>query len=82
MTAHTTAPVPLILVDFSGRGLEFAAAGQDADACVDVAEGGAGALTSPSAKVDGKLADIAPTLLEIIGLEIPCEMTGVSLLAK
>ncbi|WP_338097626.1 2,3-bisphosphoglycerate-independent phosphoglycerate mutase [Methanolapillus ohkumae] len=30
----------------------------------------------------GKLCDIAPTLLEIIGLEIPREMTGTSLLKK
>lgn len=31
---------------------------------------------------DGKLADIAPTLLEIIGLPIPIEMTGQSLIKK
>ena len=30
---------------------------------------------------EGKLADIAPTMLEAIGLEIPSEMTGTSLLA-
>lgn len=30
----------------------------------------------------GKLADIAPTMLEIMGLPIPPEMTGVSLIAK
>jgi len=29
---------------------------------------------------DGKLADIAPTILDIIGLEIPSEMTGDSLI--
>lgn len=32
-------------------------------------------------KQDGKLADIAPTLLEAIGLPVPPEMTGESLLA-
>lgn len=56
-TAHTCAPVPLILVDDSGR---------------------ARALSSE----DGRLADIAPTLLELIGLDIPVEMTGNSLLAN
>lgn len=30
----------------------------------------------------GKLADIAPTMLDILGLEQPAEMTGVSLLKK
>ena len=31
---------------------------------------------------DGKLADIAPTMIEVLGLEKPVEMTGVSLLNK
>ena len=31
---------------------------------------------------DGKLADIAPTMLELLGLEIPKEMTGKSLIKK
>ncbi|HRJ60446.1 MAG TPA: 2,3-bisphosphoglycerate-independent phosphoglycerate mutase [Azospirillaceae bacterium] len=30
----------------------------------------------------GKLADVAPTLLELMGLPVPAEMTGVSLLAR
>ncbi len=52
-TAHTTNPVPFILVNFTdGIGLR---------------EG-------------GKLADIAPTLLEMMDLKKPEEMTGVSLL--
>jgi 2,3-bisphosphoglycerate-independent phosphoglycerate mutase len=50
-TAHTTNPVPLLLV---GRG--------------DVA------------LADGRLADIAPTLIELMGLKKPAEMTGVSLI--
>jgi 2,3-bisphosphoglycerate-independent phosphoglycerate mutase len=29
----------------------------------------------------GKLADIAPTMLEIMGVEVPAEMDGVSLIA-
>ena len=31
---------------------------------------------------DGKLADIAPTLLSLIGLQIPSEMTGNILITK
>ncbi len=54
-TAHTTNPVPFILVNYKdGVGLR---------------EG-------------GKLADIAPTLLDMMGIEKPNEMTGQSLLIK
>lgn len=53
-TAHTTNPVPFILVNCPGY---------------DLREGGC-------------LADIAPTLLEIMGLPQPKEMTGKSLLIK
>ncbi len=54
-TAHTTNPVPFILVNFEeGCGLR---------------EGGC-------------LADIVPTLIEIMGKEQPVEMTGKSLLIK
>lgn len=56
-TAHTTALVPLVLADYSGRSLALA----DCDAA---------------------LSNIAPTLLDIIGLEKPVEMTAKSLLAK
>ncbi len=52
-TAHTTNPVPLLLVGGRNRGL--------------VAE--------------GRLADLAPTLLELMELPKPKEMTGASLLA-
>ena len=55
-TAHTTNPVPLVLVDASGSGLGLSGA-------------------------EGRLADIAPTLLAMIGLPQPSEMTGESLLA-
>ena len=54
-TAHTTNPVPFILVN--------------ADGDIKLREGGC-------------LADIAPTLLEIMGLEQPAEMTGKSLIVK
>ncbi len=53
-TAHTTNPVPFILVN--------------ADPAYTV-EGGC-------------LADIAPTLIELMGMEQPAEMTGTSLLVK
>ena len=56
-TAHTTAQVPLILVDETGQGRTF-----------EPYEGAA-------------LCDIAPTLLQLMGIEKPEEMTGISLLA-
>ena len=54
-TAHTTNPVPFILVN--------------ADPSYTLREG-------------GRLADIVPTLIELMGLEQPKEMTGKSLLVK
>lgn len=54
-TAHTTNPVPFILVN---AGAEYG-----------LREGGC-------------LADIAPTLIELMGMEQPKEMTGKSLLVK
>lgn len=54
-TAHTTNPVPFILVNYKEG--------------VTLKEG-------------GKLADIAPTLLEMMGMEQPAEMSGESLLVK
>lgn len=55
LTAHTTNPVPFMLIN--------------ADPAYRVRE-------------DGCLADIAPTLIELMGLEQPKEMTGKSLLVK
>ena len=52
-TAHTTNPVPFILVNY--------------DPAYTLREGGC-------------LADIAPTLIEMMGMEQPAEMTGKSLL--
>ena len=52
-TAHTTNPVPLILVGKTGVNLK-----------------------------EGKLADLAPTMLELMGLEKPEEMTGESIIIK
>ena len=54
-TAHTTNPVPFILVNY--------------DEAYTLREGGC-------------LADIAPTLIEMMGMEQPVEMTGKSLLQK
>jgi 2,3-bisphosphoglycerate-independent phosphoglycerate mutase len=51
-TAHTTNPVPLVLLGARNRDLV----------------------------ADGRLADLAPTLLELMGLPKPKEMTGASLL--
>lgn len=59
-TAHTTNPVPFILIE--GEGLKIPGHGTDV------------ALRS-----DGRLADIAPTILEILNLPQPVEMTGHSL---
>lgn len=52
-TAHTTNPVPLILVGMQDVILK-----------------------------EGKLADLAPTMLDIMGLEKPQEMTGESILVR
>ncbi len=55
-TAHTTNPVPFILVSDKFKNV--------------------------SLRNDGVLADIAPTLLQVMGEEIPKEMTGKSLIIK
>ena len=52
-TAHTTNPVPLILVGMDDVKIK-----------------------------PGKLADLAPTMLDIMGLEKPEEMTGESIIVK
>ena len=54
-TAHTTNPVPFILVN--------------TDPAYTLREG-------------GRLADIVPTLIELMGMEQPAEMTGKSLLVR
>ncbi len=59
-TAHTTNPVPVILVE--GEKRKLAGHGNDV-----------------TLRDHGGLADIAPTLLEILGLPKPARMTGTSL---
>ena len=54
-TAHTTNPVPFILVNY--------------DSAYTLKEG-------------GRLADIVPTMIEMMGMEKPKEMTGESLLIR
>jgi 2,3-bisphosphoglycerate-independent phosphoglycerate mutase len=60
-TAHTTNPVPCILVAADGLGL------------------GKGEVTL---RKSGRLADIAPTLLELMGIPVAEDMTGESLIQK
>ncbi len=54
-TAHTTNPVPVVLVSDEYKDCKLR---------------------------DGVLADLAPTLLDVMDLPIPAEMTGKSLLEK
>lgn len=53
-TAHTTNPVPVVLVSNEFKGVTL--------------------------RTDGVLADLAPTLLTCMGLPVPAEMTGKSLI--
>ncbi|MDD3920414.1 MAG: 2,3-bisphosphoglycerate-independent phosphoglycerate mutase, partial [Eubacteriales bacterium] len=55
-TAHTTNPVPCILVD--------------------------PARQNAALRSGGRLSDLAPTLLELMGLPVPAEMTGKSLIEQ
>lgn len=59
-TAHTTNPVPFILVE--GEGLKIPGYG-----------------TEVALRTDGRLSDVAPTILEILKLPQPPEMTGKSM---
>lgn len=61
-TAHTTNPVPFILIE--GEKAKIPGYG-----------------TEVKLRSDGKLADLAPTILEILQLPQPAEMTGQSLIA-
>ncbi|MGB2923842.1 MAG: 2,3-bisphosphoglycerate-independent phosphoglycerate mutase [Limnothrix sp.] len=60
-TAHTTNPVPFMLIEGEGRKIK----GHGGDVKL---------------RENGCLADVAPTILEILGIEKPKEMTGESLI--
>lgn len=60
-TAHTTNPVPFILVEGEGRKIP-------------------GYGTEVALREDGSLADVAPTILQILKLPQPPEMTGRSMI--
>ncbi|MGD1702125.1 2,3-bisphosphoglycerate-independent phosphoglycerate mutase [Dapis sp. BLCC M229] len=62
-TAHTTNPVPFILIEGEGRKIP-------------------GHGTRVPLRNDGRLADVAPTILEILNLPQPAEMTGKSMIDK
>ena len=55
MTAHTTNPVPFILVMDNAKGISLR---------------------------NGRLEDIAPTILQLLNIEQPPEMTGHSLIVQ
>lgn len=65
---HSANPVPFILIgnDFAGRSIGWIDAVSD-----DLS----------TAQPQGILADVAPTVLDLLGIDQPEEMTGVSLLA-
>ncbi|MFH2104929.1 MAG: hypothetical protein ABII72_01700, partial [Parcubacteria group bacterium] len=64
MKEHTVNPVPCIIVDESKRS-EHPAAGSNTDL----------STVTPT----GVLSDVAPTVLSLMGLEKPEEMTGMNL---
>jgi len=53
VTAHSTNPVPMVMVGYDAK-----------------------------LKAEGKLADIAPTMLDMMGLDVPSEMSGESMLVR
>jgi len=86
-TAHSLNPVPLILAgpgggdDEGGGGEEEGGEEEGAnDGEVSGEEGGGGRL---ALRADGGvLADVAPTVLELLGIEQPAAMTGRSLIER
>ncbi len=58
-TAHTTNPVPFLLIAADGTGLDGAAL-----------------------RDGGRLADVAPTVLDLLGLDLAPQMTGKSLVVR
>ena len=92
MTAHSLSQVPLVYVggavasaDAEGIGTVASADAEELDTVASAdAEGVEIAKAVPSGNSitladGGRLCDIAPTMLDLMGLEIPKEMTGKSL---
>ena len=63
LTAHTTNPVPFVLVE--GEKRKLAGLGGDIEL-----------------RSDGGLADIAPTVLQLLNIPVPAAMSGQSLVAS
>ncbi|KAI8874205.1 2,3-bisphosphoglycerate-independent phosphoglycerate mutase [Ramicandelaber brevisporus] len=70
-TAHTTARVPFVM-----------AGGKTAETAFDFKAGGGTEPAEADIKQSGALCDVAPTMLHIMGLEAPSEMTGSSMLIE
>ncbi|EGN93525.1 hypothetical protein SERLA73DRAFT_78418 [Serpula lacrymans var. lacrymans S7.3] len=78
-TAHTTNKVPFIMV--GGTGLKFAEEGGKEEEGKEEGDKGIKEKAQEEEEEEGALADVAPTVLAIMGLPQPEEMTGRSLLA-
>ena len=76
-TAHTTNRVPLIL--FAGGSGSEGADGAGAGGADSISGGPALSLADTG---EGRLADVAPTLVDLLGLDCPREWTGKSLLVR
>ncbi|PPQ80711.1 hypothetical protein CVT25_001831 [Psilocybe cyanescens] len=76
-TAHTTNPVPFLMV---GEGLKFKE-WKDVEKEKKEAKEEKGEKDDDPAEDEPAICDVAPTILDIMGLTIPEEMTGRSLLA-
>lgn len=83
-TAHTLSPVPLVVIDAQAMGAKAADA-QDPQIQADQMEDSVEPLQRRldlERQQPGRLADIAPTLLDLMELPIPPEFTGRSLLIR
>ena len=79
-TAHTTSEVPLVAID--GRDGQAVGLSCGSDQASGLAGCGDGQAVGLSCDQPARLADIAPTLMDLMGLEIPAQWTGRSLLVR